>query len=447
LVSILRVIGIPVALLSAFVMSFFVIGTLTSTTGRVSLGAVAGLLTFVFLWGGALWVGLPGRPGLNRNGAVFALGLSIWIYPFGSALFVPSPVLPVLEVSHGAAKRSTLVLSRGERMNVWSIEAKHTEEKGVVLFVPGGPGGRVSSRTLSFLEAFADDGYDVFAYDHYSAGYSQYEDADPSLLTIDDEVRRLAEIAGQVGGGDPVHLLGHSYAGVVISRFLARYPHDASSFVAFDTSPLYSLTGGNLKGRKVLDETLLPRASSRGKQGTSITVSGGAADLSLLFTGHPPHVGLRRLLVLFWHDGQNTPRVGSAGELGTASALLEQSLSATTATGSLPKTVDGSSEIAQRINADIRASPAFHDELIAAQTPKVLVFHPEKGLVGWHFHRDYASFFDEVSFVPVPGAGHTVWRGNEKFVVETSIAFFEDRLDRALVYDGVGDPFSEAPSD
>ena len=439
--KIARFAGIVAVLILAIVISIYVVATTTSAFSSAQLGAVFGFVSFALIWGGGLSLILPGRPGMNLSGGLLVLTALVWLYPFGAALLLHAPGIPIEAVSSSVAERSEVALSKGDRMALWTIQADvSNRQEEVVLFVPGGPGGRVSEGALSFLSEFAEAGYTVFGYDHYGAGYSQYHNPDLSLLTMDDEIRRLAEIVALVRDGRPVHLIGHSYAGMLIGRYLSRYPHTAASFVALDTSGLFSIRRGNTKSRLALDETLQREAGNRTASARTRTVLGGT-ELKRFFAIQAPHTALRRLLIFFWRNETGAPRLGSVAELDAAERYLDYAKTESSHTDGPPNALNGASAIAQLITQDVEQSDDYYENLIAAETPPVLVFRPEHSDIPWQVHRDYASLFDKVTIVPVPNAGHVVWSGMEELVAAQASAFFQGRLDENLIYEGRKDPF------
>lgn len=439
-----RVAGLIAAFLAAGAASLFSLLWIGVATEAAWLAGLVSFGMFMLLWVGALHLLWPTRPGRNVCGALVLAGAAAWSYPVGAALVVPSPVLPTYEVSSDVAERSDLVLSRGERMALWSSRTSNPARRGVALFVPGGPGGRVYEEELRLLSFLAEAGYDAYGYDHYSGGYSQYPDPDLDLLTVADEVRRLDEIVDEIGSGERVHLLGHSYAGMIVGRYLAAHPEKAASFVAMDTSPLFDLTTGNTKTRLASASNGLRATGSIGTGTLDEAVQAprtiGFGALSRLSGGSGPHVVIRRLLMVFWRAEGGRPLLGSAPELATAWAFIQHAGDpAPDATA--PSRLSGDSDVAQLIIEDAKHLDDYYPALVAADTPPILVLHPERGIVSWRVHAEYRLFFDDVTIVPVPGAGHALWDDKEAWVAEVVTAFFEDRLEPSLVHTGDADPF------
>jgi pimeloyl-ACP methyl ester carboxylesterase len=86
------------------------------------------------------------------------------------------------------------------------------QSRGKVLIVPGFTGSKEDFRT--FVPVIAERGFEVLA-------YSQRGQADSVApvgvenYALDDFARDAIEVAGFVGDGQPVHLLGHSFGGCV----------------------------------------------------------------------------------------------------------------------------------------------------------------------------------------------------------------------------------------
>lgn len=86
------------------------------------------------------------------------------------------------------------------------------ETRGKVLIVPGFTGSKEDFRT--FVPLLAERGFEVYAYSQRG----QADSAAPSGVenyALADFARDAVEVAGLVGDGQPVHLLGHSFGGCV----------------------------------------------------------------------------------------------------------------------------------------------------------------------------------------------------------------------------------------
>ncbi len=110
----------------------------------------------------------------------------------------------------------------------------------VVIVLHGGPGG--DYRSLLGLQDLADDYYVVF-FDQRGAGLSERVSKDE--LTYQGALEDLDAIVDYYGGGEPVHLVGHSWGAMLGSGYLGYAPEKVASAVLAEP--------GFLNAREALD--------------------------------------------------------------------------------------------------------------------------------------------------------------------------------------------------
>ena len=96
----------------------------------------------------------------------------------------------------------------------------------VVIVVHGGPGG--DYRSLLGLQALADKYYVVFN-DQRGAGLSERVLAEQ--LTYQSTLQDLDSFVDLYGKGNPVHLIGHSWGGMLVSGYLGYAPEKVDKAV------------------------------------------------------------------------------------------------------------------------------------------------------------------------------------------------------------------------
>ncbi len=96
-----------------------------------------------------------------------------------------------------------------------------------LIFLHGGPGGSAIDFELSTAEKLADAGFFVIVYDRRGEGRS---DDDNAEFTFEQTIRDLEEIY-RAHGLQSATLLGHSFGGIVGTRFARRYPEKVSCLV------------------------------------------------------------------------------------------------------------------------------------------------------------------------------------------------------------------------
>jgi proline iminopeptidase len=101
-----------------------------------------------------------------------------------------------------------------------------------LLTVHGGPG--ISHETFGPLESLATDGFGVVSYDQRAVGRSG---------GVVDEGRVFAQALEDLAavdsalGARPLHLLGHSYGGLIAALYAAAHPERLASLVLVDSIP------------------------------------------------------------------------------------------------------------------------------------------------------------------------------------------------------------------
>jgi pimeloyl-ACP methyl ester carboxylesterase len=122
-----------------------------------------------------------------------------------------------LELPAGAV-RSFVTTSRG-RFAALCVQSRAKMRRGVVLLVPGFNGSKEDF--LPLLDPLADAGYEVIAVDLRG----QYETGPASAdaqYHAEGLAADIAMLAHSVGDGEPVHLVGHSYGGLVARLAVAQ---------------------------------------------------------------------------------------------------------------------------------------------------------------------------------------------------------------------------------
>lgn len=423
----------------------------------------------------------------------------IGIFSF-MVLLVPIEIGKVSEYKHPSKEIYTL--SKGEEIGVYFLPAKEKKHANSILFVPGGPGGSIGKKTLEFLAKFSAEGYDTYSYNHYTSD-STFYNYDQSLVTLQDELRRLSEIINKIyeKSNNKIYLMGHSYAGALLGRYLAEQKNaDKIERVVFlDTSGFHSLPGGNIKenSQGVLNPDLKEEFLIGLKNRVVNTIPKLPFNLPLF--SYTENMRLRILFLtssLFPQDPLNHSFFSNLiGTLNVDTKEYKQleieKITFFTGLGyfynsiyddktfsenmfnviyfmnalgynapfgngleimyyfdslgkkSREEVIVQLHPIGQRINREIENSDDYYKQLIQVKTPKSLVLYPEFSAVGWAILKDYESFLDDVTYVLVPKVGHGVWANDPVFVAEKIIAFFQNNLTEKDIYTKIVTPFKQ----
>ncbi|GJM33552.1 MAG: proline iminopeptidase [Saprospiraceae bacterium] len=112
-------------------------------------------------------------------------------------------------------------LSTGSRIGYTLISASGPSEPFPVIYLHGGPGGRVTDETIQALSPLAADGYDLYFYDQIGSGHSNRLE-DITAYTIDRHIQDLAAIIKKTEA-DKVTLIGHSWGAILAAVFVADH--------------------------------------------------------------------------------------------------------------------------------------------------------------------------------------------------------------------------------
>ncbi|WP_104110064.1 alpha/beta fold hydrolase [Arthrobacter sp. N199823] len=126
----------------------------------------------------------------------------------------------------------------GIQAGVGQLTAYHAEpageSRGTVLIVPGFTGSKEDFR--EFLPRLSALGWDVWAYSQRGQGDSV---GPPGLenYTLELFAADVLEVAAIIGHGDPVHLLGHSFGGIVAPEAAIARPGGFLSLTVLCSGP------------------------------------------------------------------------------------------------------------------------------------------------------------------------------------------------------------------
>lgn len=160
------------------------------------------------------------------------------ILPFlicGFCLFSPRHyTLPPLE------KRQTtqfMTLPTGSKIGYTLVEGKGNKKKYPIIYLHGGPGGRISNITIGILSELSKEGYDVLFYDQIGSGYSDRLH-DIKDYTVDRHIKDLRAIIDNLKT-EKVILIGQSWGCILATYFVSQYPERIEKVILTNPGPLF----------------------------------------------------------------------------------------------------------------------------------------------------------------------------------------------------------------
>ncbi len=115
--------------------------------------------------------------------------------------------------------------------NVMTYSFGHGDN--VLLLISGGPGFPSNfNQFRDYHQVYADHGFRVVTWDQMGCGESDMPD-DSSLWTLERFVKETEVIRSALNLGK-IHLLGHSWGGIIGLEYCFAYPHQVKSFILAD---------------------------------------------------------------------------------------------------------------------------------------------------------------------------------------------------------------------
>ncbi|OLE20572.1 MAG: hypothetical protein AUG49_24745 [Catenulispora sp. 13_1_20CM_3_70_7] len=124
------------------------------------------------------------------------------------------------------------------------------ERRGIAVLVPGYTGSKEDF--IAVLAPLAEAGYEVVALDQRGQHESSGPD-DPAAYTIARLATDLADVVDEIAGTEQrrIHLLGHSFGGLVAREYALARPERVRSLAIFDSGPA-AVPGGSAERAKAL---------------------------------------------------------------------------------------------------------------------------------------------------------------------------------------------------
>ena len=127
-------------------------------------------------------------------------------------------------------------LSTGSRIAYTLLHAKGQTKKSTVIYLHGGPGGRINDRTIDVLSNLTNDGFDVFLYDQIGGGESGRLN-NISDYTVDRHIKDLESIIKNLGT-QKVILFGQSWGAILAVFYTSEHRNDIEKLIFTSPAPI-----------------------------------------------------------------------------------------------------------------------------------------------------------------------------------------------------------------
>jgi proline iminopeptidase len=127
-------------------------------------------------------------------------------------------------------------LATGSEIGYTKVETNAPEKKAPIIYLHGGPGGRVHDEVIEVLSPLSQEGHDVYFYDQIGSGHSARL-TDIAQYSVARHREDLAQIIARIGV-DKVILIGHSWGACLAINYLQAYPETVDKVILTGPGPI-----------------------------------------------------------------------------------------------------------------------------------------------------------------------------------------------------------------
>lgn len=127
-------------------------------------------------------------------------------------------------------------LEKGVKIGYTKVEANTSEKKEPIIYLHGGPGGKITNRIIEVLTPLRTQGHDLYFYDQIGSAHSTRLEniAQYSVKRHREDLRKIVRLIG----ADKVTLIGHSWGACLAINYLQEYPETVNKIVLTGPGPI-----------------------------------------------------------------------------------------------------------------------------------------------------------------------------------------------------------------
>lgn len=127
-------------------------------------------------------------------------------------------------------------LATGSRIGYTFLNGKGQHSLPPIIYLHGGPGGRIQQSTIDFFQTLTYKGYDVYLYDQIGSGHSdRLENIED--YSVERHKQDLKEIIKTLGA-QKVILYGHSWGTLLATEFYSDHPDKIEKMIFSGPGPI-----------------------------------------------------------------------------------------------------------------------------------------------------------------------------------------------------------------
>ena len=300
-------------------------------------------------------------------------------------------------------KQTYWQLSTGSNIHYIKIPAEGHSKAMPIIYLHGGPGGRVTEVIINQLHPLTRVGYDLYFYDQIGSGYSDRL-ADINEYTVDRHYRDLAAIINTIGT-EKVILIGQSWGALLLALYLTEHPEKVEKVILTGPGPMLPIRS---------ELVTLEAPDSLHLRAPAFSNQEGNAQVYNL-----------RMKVARWRAltfGKKWTSDQEADDFFTSLNTQLNKSAYCDPSKSRPSSAGGGYYSHLMTLNSFRQVKDQRDKTQQVQTP-VLVMKGQCDNQPWGFTQEYLKVFPNAKLKVIPGAGHFIAEEEQELYLETIKAF------------------------
>jgi len=127
-------------------------------------------------------------------------------------------------------------LEEDVKIGYTKVEKIISKKKDPIIYLHGGPGGRVKDEVIEVLKPLSEQGHDLYFYDQIGSGHSTRLN-DITQYSVERHREDLRKIIKKIGS-EKVILIGHSWGACLATNFLQEYSERVSKIILTGPGPI-----------------------------------------------------------------------------------------------------------------------------------------------------------------------------------------------------------------
>lgn len=294
-------------------------------------------------------------------------------------------------------------LSTGSKIGYTFIKATESKKNNPIIYLHGGPGGRITQEIISTLVPLSKEGYDIYLYDQIGGGHSDRLDT-IAEYTVKRHLEDLEAIIKEIGL-QKVILIGQSWGAILATLFVTEHPQLIEKIILTSPGPILPIKN-NLASQKAPDSLNLLKPIFSNQDGNRKAYN-------------------MRTKFIHWWAYVFEEKFAEDSEVDDFFTHLNTALNRSTVCDTaLIEAAKGGAGYYSHImtiksfNMVVNPRP----KMTTIKTP-ILIMKGQCDNQKWAFTKEYLDLFQNSNLKIIPNAGHSIATEQQKLYTQTIVDF------------------------